>query len=422
MSRSLLFLAYYFAPHHAVAAVRTTAMARHLAELGWDVTVLTIDDALLLHRDNTLQATPAGAGSLKVIRTPHRLRFLFPSALKTRNQGVARLVGGMFRIFSRQRGIEREIGWRGPAWQALQQLEESSFDVILSSGGPWLSHALAAKFARKVGRPYVLDYRDLWCDNPHAKKAPSTRERHQEHTLRTSAAAITAVSQFILSVQSACYGDHPRTTVVTNGYDISPDWVKKSATSETISLLYAGQFYPPKSTIAPLLAALRELRRRLPSRPIVLRYVGPSAAHVNEALAASPDLADVIVADRVPREEALRLLQESTVAFVSTSNERRSDPAGAGIITGKIFEIFACRKPYLVIAPENSELHQIVRTAGGGKIFTADDTEGMATYLEQAVQGNVPPYARPEEFAWHTLATRMDGVLQTAARSGAVAR
>jgi hypothetical protein len=180
-------------------------------------------------------------------------------------------------------------------------------------------------------------------------------------------------------------------------------------------MLYAGQFYPPDSTITPFLRAYSELRRRHPDRPVRLHYVGPSTAHVKEALAADKSTAGVLCEGRVPRERALQLLNEAGVALISASNQRIANPAIAGIITGKIFEVLACRKPYLVIAPENSDLHSVVRTAGGGRIFTSDNIAGTADYLDAVMSGPPPAYVDPAAFSWETLARQMDGVLTLAA-------
>jgi glycosyltransferase involved in cell wall biosynthesis len=124
----------------------------------------------------------------------------------------------------------------------------------------------------------------------------------------------------------------------------------------------------------------------------------------------------VLCEGRVPRERALQLLNEAGVALISASNQRIANPAVAGIITGKIFEVLACRKPYLVIAPENSDLHSVVRTAGGGRIFTSDNIAGMADYLDAVMSGNPPAYADPSAYSWETLARRMSEVLLSETR------
>ena len=421
VNRRLLFLAYYFSPHHAVASVRSTAIASNLAHMGWDVTVLTIDDSLLLEHDDTLPTNASGNGSLELVRTGHNLRFLFPSALRTNNRGAQRLVAGTIRTMGRRLGIEREIGWRRPAQRALNRLDPGGFDMVLSSGGPWLSHSLAASFARKNRCPYVLDYRDLWCGNPQARQLASSNERRRERQIRDHAAAITAVAPSIITVQDKLLGPHPNTFVVTNGYEETAGPNLSVPKQTAFVAYYGGQFYPPKSTINPFIKALRLLHDRNPRQELLLQYMGPSAHHVRRAVTEEGrkeggGLLKMDIQGRMPRSKAVKTLQQADVALINALNGECATTAEASIITGKFFEVIGHRKPYLIIAPRNSDLHGIVGAAGGGRVFTSAEIEPMCAYLEEVMSGSPPCYKEPELFSWGTLSRRMDEILVAACR------
>jgi len=414
----LLFLSYYYAPHHAVASIRSTNLARYLADLGWQVTVVTPDPCLIRQHDATLQSIPEKPENLRIVPTGHRYRFLFPSGLKCTNSGLPRLAGGLARVIARRLGIERERGWLQPArCEAERLLSQGSFNAILSSGGPWASHRLASDLNRKTRIPCILDYRDLWCGNPHTHAHQSEKEMRLERNTRAAVTAVTAVSRSLLSVQSQLFRDDKPCAVITNGYAPQETVQEPTLRTRPFVLLYAGRLYPPDSSFTPFALAFAELKRRAPGKDIQLHYIGPSTDHVRQVLDALAPKEGTICEGRVPRAEALRRLQQCSISLVSTSDKAVANSPEAGIITGKIFEIFAARKPYLAIAPQNSDLHEIICTAGGGRAFIAQDIYGIANYLESVMRGSPPPYMSPEKFAWSNLARDMASVLENVVRS-----
>src|SRR5262249_44953574 len=110
-SPKLLFLAWNFPPAEAIGAVRTGNIAKHLARLGWDVTVVTPDRRLMRHVPNSQKTTGAWEPErLRHILTDHHWRFLAPNHLNCRNRGLSRLVGGLCRRLVARLGISSAIG------------------------------------------------------------------------------------------------------------------------------------------------------------------------------------------------------------------------------------------------------------------------------------------------------------------------
>src|SRR5687768_18594411 len=79
----LLFLACFFPPVQAIGAVRTRHIAKYLARLGWEITVVTPDPAVWRNVEDAQKvSTELEREGIRRIHTGHRWRCLEPSQLK----------------------------------------------------------------------------------------------------------------------------------------------------------------------------------------------------------------------------------------------------------------------------------------------------------------------------------------------------
>src|SRR5262249_1738312 len=129
------------------------------------------------------------------ILTGHRWRCLVPDRLNCWNHGVGWFLGGICRMITRRLGIDGGIGWIKMAEQACYALTAKDVDVILASGPPFATFKLAKRLSNRIGRPYVLDYRDPWVGFPHASRPARPATVREEATLLAGCAAVTIVSR-----------------------------------------------------------------------------------------------------------------------------------------------------------------------------------------------------------------------------------
>src|SRR5918912_1258865 len=126
----LLFLAYPFPPLRNTACVRTWNIAKHLARLGWDITVVTPHPSVWRSLDNPGGAIAAlNLEGIRCIFTDHRWRCLSPEPLSCWNQGLGWFVGGICRKVVRCLGIDKEIGWLKAAEWACATLSAQDIDL-----------------------------------------------------------------------------------------------------------------------------------------------------------------------------------------------------------------------------------------------------------------------------------------------------
>jgi hypothetical protein len=126
----------------------------------------------------------------------------------------------------------------------------------------------------------------------------------------------------------------------------------------------------------------------------------------------------VILHGRMPRSEVLAAIRAANLAVVITSITEEGTLADKGIITGKVFEPVGLGTPVLLIAPSGNDARAVVETTESGHSFTASDTNGIAAFLTDVMDGRVAKPKIPEVYSWVSVAKKMDSVLRAAMSTG----
>jgi glycosyltransferase involved in cell wall biosynthesis len=409
----LLFLTFAFPPLHCMASVRTANIAKQLSNIGWDVSVVTPHPSLWQSPDAPDRvAAELDHSGIRMIYTGYRWRCLSSLFVKRPCQGVGWFVGGIARRFAKQVGIDPRIGWYQEATRACSKLTPEQVDVIVVSGKPFGSFRVAQRLSQKLGRPYVLDYRDLWTGNPHSPPSQQERDACIEKRLLDGCSAVSVVSPSMARCLEQRFGVAGKVDVIPNGYAPSDFADVTPASFGHFAIVYTGTFYPPKRDIEPLMKALTRLAQIGLARPWRFHYYGAQGDYVQEAARRHGVERYVELHGMVPRHQCLEAVRGAGAAVVITSVDAHANLAERGIITGKIFEPIGLGTPVLVIAPPQSDLEAVVQTVGRGAVFPGLDVEGMAAFLARVMQGDIPESRKPETYAWPQLIGKMDAMLQ----------
>jgi glycosyltransferase involved in cell wall biosynthesis len=409
----LLFLAYAFPPITTIGRVRAYNIAKWLTRKGWEVSVVTPYESAWGRSDSATDVhDELSREGIRCIRTAHRWRSLLPHADRRRRR-LAWLAGGVSRRIASFLGIEREAGWFAEAAKACAALAPDDVDIILASGPPFGSFGLAKEIAERLGRPYVLDYRDLWTGNPHATRSAPPWVIERERSLLAASAAAIGVSPSLVESLRDQLGVEKPVYVIFNGFDpeeLTP--IPRHAFGH-FAIVYAGTFYPPKRTAGPLMAALRRVERLSgSSRQWAFHYYGHQADYVRSAARDCNVDHRVVIHGSVPRRDAIAAIRGGNIAVVISSVYEQASLPDRGIVTGKVFDAIGVGTPLLVIAPEGSDLEAVLATTGLGRRFSGTQVEEIAEFLMDAMNGRTPRIVKSEPFNWANLGTQLDNVLR----------
>jgi glycosyltransferase involved in cell wall biosynthesis len=411
----LLFLAHSFPPASMSGSVRTWNIAKYLTRLGWEVIVLTPHPRLLRKIDHPeeIEVNLRREGIQRIL-TDHGWRCLLPDRLAGWDRGLGRYLGGLCRRTARLLGIDLGVGWIKAVEQACATLPTNGVDVILASGRPIVAFKIAQRLAKKFSCPYVLDYRDPWtCSNPHAIHRISPAIVRKEARLVSGCAAVTIVSPSWGAVMDSRFGLGRKLHVVTNGYDPEEFIEVKPYQFGHFAIVYAGTFYPPKRVISPVMAALQQLKTMLNGKQTwFFHYYGDQADHVVEKGKQYGVEQFVVVHGQVPRAQVLSAVRGASISLVITSVSEEDGFAERGIVPGKLFENLGLGTPTLLIAPPGSDVANILATTAGGRRFSGSDTDGIASFLRESIDGQAVRSNNQKAYSWTSIASKLDLILR----------
>jgi glycosyltransferase involved in cell wall biosynthesis len=406
-------LAKPFPPARATACTRTWNIAKYLSRFGWDVTVVTPHPSVWRQIDDpdeiTSKATKEG---IKRILIDHRWRFLRPRALNCWNSGFGWVAGGFSRRIARHLGVNRDIGWIEGVEQGCMSLSNRDVDLILATGSPFASFRLAKQFSDRLGCPYVLDYRDPWTENPHRPSAPSAKEIEEERRLLASCAAATIVSSSWGQALDRRFALGSKLHIIPNGYDPEELANVKPYNFGHFAIVYAGNFYPPKRVITPIMAALTRLGET--DREWFFHYYGRQEGHVMEEAKRFGVTEKIVAHGWVPQLEALSAVRGAGLTVVISSVKDEASAQDRGIMTGKVYEALGLKTPVLLVAPRGSDLEMIATGKSTVKCFSGGSVEEMAGYIVDLMSGSITRSEIEDNFAWPNIARELDMILRRA--------
>jgi hypothetical protein len=413
----LLFLSWRFPPVRSVACVRTWNIAKYLSRLGWEVTIVTPRPSLWVNLENPDGVDAAlSRENVKRIFTNHNWRCLLPEDLVGRNWKYSRFIGRVYRRLARDFGVDNGIGWIKPAEKACSKLRPGEIDLIFATGSPFSSFRLAKRLSKRLGCPYILDYRDPWTENPHGTSPIRPSVIREEGRLLEGSAAVTIVSPTWASALDKRFGLGEKLHVVQNGFDPEELGPIKPIEFGHFAIVYSGTFYPPKRTITPVMAAIRSLMElsllNSQEDKWYFHYYGEQENHVREEASRFGVMERVVIHGRVPRMQALSAVAGADVAVVISMVGAECTEAEKGMVTAKLYETIGLGTRVLLIAPPGSDPGTIIERVGIGQRITGTDIQGIVQFLLEQARAKGEPHLAVDQYAWPNHARKLHRIMK----------
>ncbi len=434
--RKALFIAYYFPPIGGSGTQRPVKFVKYLPEFGWQPYVITTDQAYgggAEGRDETLLADIPPDVQVWRIPTPQP-------------QPINRLAHWMgWRSAAAQDGPPKTTG-SGPGddaplrtslakqmrrailsplyliqnppvdpalyWSlritplARRIIRQKQIDVILTTVPPWSALLTGRLLQRFTGRPWLADFRDPWTDNTFIYFPTPAQHRLnkwlERHLIDHADAVVSVTEPCVAGLRqkaSAPAGDK-RFELIPNGWD-QHDFPDISAVQAglppprpingRVVLLHPGSAYQGEPL--PLLGALDRLAADgVNLNSLRFHFVGYMHPEDQARVATSPhSRLFQLDADRVPHDEALRLMGSAHVLLLLLRK-------GPDASSGKIFEYMVAGRPVLAIGARDGVAGQLVQRSAIGCTVNPDDVEELAETLHQIANdytGFVAQHYRP---------------------------
>ncbi len=343
-----------------MGGVRLRRIARLLPRHGWEPVVLT-------HPGEPSPVASAEVGPrLEEVAAPDltqiycRLRSLSrPAAAAAANrlEPAAKDIGFTSKLNRWLMIPDKQITWRRAALRRGRELlQREKFAAIFASLEPRTCLLVAARLSRESGLPCILEYRDLWTDNPYYHITQATgfhrwlHARMERKVLR-QARRVSAVCLGIAHYLAQKYASVLQAPVEVNYNFFDPEEYPAASLPPTASrpfiVSYTGAMYFGRSPHL-FLEGMRAFIEEKSLAPAQFRFRWAGRISGLDDLGGVLDRTGVRpyldFLGQIPHQEALRQLRQSDAALLI---QAPNDPIH---IPGKLFEAMGAGVPVLALA------------------------------------------------------------------------
>ena len=388
--KRVLIITYYWPPSGGSGVQRWLKMSKYLPEYGWQPVIYTTENAEYPIIDPTLEKDVCPEA--EVIRRPIVEPYNFYKKFLGINKQEKVKVG--FASESKKSGWKEKLSvwirgncfipdarcwWVNPSVRYLKHyLEEHPVDAIISTGPPHSMHLIAMKLKKATGLTWIADFRDPWTeidfyDELHLTRWADRRQHELERQVLTQADKVVTVGWDWARGLGRLGNRNVR--VIQNGYDwdCSQD-EERAPLSDEFTLTHLGVVAPSRN--APVFwQALQELKNEVEGfgKALKIKLVGQVDQSVIENLTSCGLMENTELVTQVPHDEVKRLQEASQVLLLLVNNT----PNAKGILTGKLYEYLASRRPILAIGPENGDAARLIQETHAGMTVGFEDKDKM---------------------------------------------
>ncbi len=394
--KKVLIITYYWAPSGGSGVQRWIKFVKYLREFGWEPIIykpenpdypvldysmdtdLPVDLTILQHPIwepfkwyNRLIPSQKKAKAHDVLTTHKKLSLLERIAVWVR--------GNLFIPDARRFWIKPSVLYLN------KYLSKNKIDAIISSGPPHSCHLIALVLKRKWQIPWIADFRDPWTEIYYFEKLKLTiwanNKHHQlEREVLTNANLVLGVSE---KMGSALHAESLgiRYQSLTNGYDesdYSDDSVPKK---EKFTLAHIGLWTGTQYT-HNLFKIIQSMITTVPGfkNNFNFEIIGSVAPEILEGIETYGIKPYVTYTPYIPHKEISRIQRQMHVLLIIIPTTSTMD--SSFILTGKVFECLAARRPIIAIGVEPAyEISRIINETHSGVCFTTLDYSNLEHHL-----------------------------------------
>lgn len=394
-NKKALIITYYWPPTGGSGVQRWVKFTKYIRRYGWEPIIYTpsnpevpaIDTSLLkdIPEDITILKTP--------IWEPYSFYKKFVGIKKEEKLGAALMTSGNENTFLQKLSIwvrgnlfipDARKFWIRPSVNFLKKyLKENPVDVIISTGPPHSMHMIGLKTSEIRKIPWLADFRDPWTNIDFfedLKLSKHARERH--HTLEKK---VLDNADKILVISNTMKKEFLEITnsdikVIPNGFD-SEDFIPIDyVPNPKCTISHIGMMTPTRNPQI-LWEVLKELSLEVEDfvDNFKLQLVGRVDVSIQNDIRKFNLNNLVEIINYLPHDEVIPLQQKSEALLLIINNS----PNAALLLTGKLFEYLAAKRPIVCISPIFGDATQLLNQSKSSTNILYSDKKGLKTQLLQ---------------------------------------
>lgn len=394
---NLVFISYYFPPYNTIASQRAAKIAKQLLLNNQKVTIFTIEltDIPAKNLDLDFNKDLLSYPNLNIIRVPIS-KFGYEDSSSV-NFLVRIYSGFLTRLFC-SNGL---FWYKNLKISILDFLKSNQVNYLILTGSPFITFRLGPLLRKKYNVEYVLDYRDLWTQNPRAPYFLFSRyliKNLVEKKIINSAKAIITVSDGCAEslkgmikntkVQVYVCRNLPSREYLNFFKKIQNENDNDNNVKNTdFRLVIVGTVYT-NCTLKPILKALKGLSKNILENRLLILYYGQSSSLLSKEIDYYGFTKYFKNFGFVSKKDSINaILSANLLVSLVDDGKNNASSSVRGLMTTKIFDYFLSGLPIINIAPIKSDISIFASEISYKNFysFDANDTSGILLFLENQI-------------------------------------
>jgi glycosyltransferase involved in cell wall biosynthesis len=391
--KKVLVITYYWPPSGGSGVQRWLKFVKYFRDFGIEPVILTVDPAHATFPalDNSLEKEiPKGVEIFKTkASSPFGLytKILgkkapqsgFAGELKpTMIERIMRFIRGNFFI------PDARIGWNKHAIKTASEIiDKYQIKHVITTSPPHSTQLIGLELKNKFNIHWISDLRDPWTDIYYNKELFRTIFAKKKDEL-LEALCLKHADQIVVvsnSIARLFEKKNPsilsKVSIIPNGFDESDFENVETIDIETNYISYIGNLGPNY----PIDAFLKSFQTFIEIQPNwKLRFVGNVFEEVKTSIKNLELLNYVEFIPYVAHRKAIEFMLNSKALLLIIPNSLENK----GILTGKLFEYMAAKKPIIYIGPEEGDAATILRNTSMVSINNYNVTESLNDFLNDS--------------------------------------
>lgn len=390
--KNILIISYFTPPLNLAPAIRIGKFAKHLPRFGWNPIILTVKEIDFYQKDEELWKD---VPNLNIVRTASFDFFQVIRILKKNKNIISKQLfkekENFIYFIKKLFPIDDKIGWLPFCYSAGKKIiKEKKIDAIFTTlGGVYHPAITAYLLAKKYDIPLILEFRDLWADNPLHEITFYNQKLNnyfEAKTLNFANKVITLAPGAKSLLEDKYKFNKNKIEIIRSGFD-KEDFKRgfpSKTEKDTLIITFCGSFYT-KLSPADLFNSVLIIEERLIR--IKIRFIGNFRKNfwdLKEKFEKRFTDKNVLI-KVIPRMHYSKLLDElhkSDVLVLFLPNDKKSKV----ILHAKLFDYLPIKKPILAFCPKDSDVEHIIKTGNLGFAVESGNIEEGKKQIEKIIE------------------------------------
>ena len=429
--KKVLVITYYWPPSGGAGVQRWLKFVKYLPNYNYKPIVYTVENGEYPVIDDSLKKDVSN--QTKILKTkiwePYSLYKIFTvrkkkekinSSFLTQKKGIKFLENISIWIRGNLFIPDARKFWIKPSIKYLSNyLIDHHVDVIISSGPPHSTHLIAMELQKRFKISWLADFRDPWTNIDFYKDLRLSKWADNKHKFLESAVINNA--DMVLTVGNQLKKELTdiganKIRIVENGYD-PEDFIINSSIEldNNFTIAHIGTFSPSRNHKI-LWKVLKKICREneLFNNKLRLKLIGNIDFSVIQSIRNYGLESYIQKMGYISHEDVIKEQMKSRVLLLMINNT----PNSKGIITGKVFEYMATKRPILVIGPEDGDLANIINQTKSGIVCGFDNERKLEEFVLRLFHNKNDFNPNSKVYSRENLTQKLSSILDEVTEKG----